>query len=102
MTTERTPGPWGVARSRLLGETLFDVYAAGSGFRIAGPFPKEREADAHLIAAAPDLLTALRGAVIQWEAFVKQTEQKGDDNRWHRREIAAAKAVIAKAEGTAS
>ena len=62
MTTKRTPGPWEVQYNTVI--ECWDVGKAGEerleGL-LAGVFSSE--ADARLIAAAPDMLDALREAV---------------------------------------
>jgi hypothetical protein len=63
MSAAHTPGPWGYARSATPEWFyLATVYADDDGFkRVAMAF--ESEADARLIAAAPELLEALRALV---------------------------------------
>lgn len=55
MTTKHTPGPWDYVE----GKTLYHVERKGGQGAVCS-VPKSREADARLIAAAPDLLEALK------------------------------------------
>ena len=62
-TTERkaghTPGPWGTSRDAVpAGHVQITVYAVATGNRVATAF--EREGNADLIAAAPEMADALR------------------------------------------
>lgn len=94
--TEHTPGPWVFEAStpsdgfecywvtpELLGTPLCDV---------RGPQNPENEANARLIAAAPDLLAALKD-------FVETTELTSFARINPHGVYATAKAVIAKVEG---
>jgi hypothetical protein len=96
--TKHTPGPWRVAAMRGFagsigvgpkGETAVAVIAADA-------FPSEREANARLIAAAPELLAALRAMIGVWEHGIDPSDEQeiGEPTavRW-------ARAAIAKAEG---
>lgn len=92
MKTEHTPGPWIEFRDA----ESHDIIAP-DGVHIARMEPrngrepqKEQDADARLIAAAPELLAALAG-MLEWARRVK--------GRNPGPEIAEAQAAIAKAEG---
>lgn len=65
MTTQHTPGPWRVNRQRI----EYGPIIAGDGFCIAevksDPPPLEIDFNAQLIAAAPELLTALGRARLE-------------------------------------
>lgn len=66
MTTKHTPGPWQAQDYWIIGcvEDSWDIMAGANTacpWRVAKVF--RSEADARLIAAAPDMLDALRGAV---------------------------------------
>ena len=86
MTTNHTPGPWRT------GTKILDAVFAGDR-PICGPAytmckDDERMANARLIAAAPDLLAALEGAI------------RLIDETWagcERPELIAARATLAKA-----
>lgn len=94
-----TPGPWKVHpyRNGKIGpyNMAIDVGPAGRMVaQICGEFEKpvagdEAEANARLIAAAPDLLTALKALVIATDGHPGSVRQRDE-----------ARAAIAKAEGT--
>lgn len=89
-----TPGPWEIGRTN---GGKVKIYAAGRGddwskWWIAQPLsarPKERDANARLIAAAPDLLKALKDVL----------EYMPSITAFQRERIRRAEAAIAKAEG---
>ncbi len=72
-----TPGPWTV-RHRCVGKSPYDDESCGLGLEVDGP-PEPlrgrfaRAADAHLVAAAPELLAALEQAL----AVIDSDELKG-------------------------
>lgn len=96
MTTQHTPGPWRATAA--LNENLVTVYTVrdsdnlpvGRGFRAS---------DAHLMAAAPDLLKTLRGIL------ARASNAPHDDPELAARELERimrmAREVIVKAEGRA-
>jgi hypothetical protein len=89
MTTKHTPGPWAVADVGEVvvcatGRTLCDVYSSPA------TGDEQADADANLIAAAPDLLEALEAAH-WWLVFF------GTDHLEPVR--ARCRAAIAKARG---
>lgn len=94
-----TPGPWAViAFSR--NDAVLSVAERGVVAHVLDPeggSVVERHANAHIIAAAPDLLEELREArnALQWyrETF-PEADGRGDDEV-----IARIDAAIAKAEG---
>jgi hypothetical protein len=67
---KHTPGPWAITEKRLTNGATLNVWSPPDqdGYRYvvarvdAGVEPGEGDANAHLIAAAPDLLAALRQA----------------------------------------
>ena len=69
MNTKHTPGPWAISRDAVpAGWVQNTIRAEGSGERGAGSGERVAtaflaEENAHLIAAAPDLLAALEQAV---------------------------------------
>lgn len=82
--TKATPGPWEVATSR-------DVWSAVIAPGVATICMEiENDADARLIAAAPDLLAALK-----W--YVEHDDT--DESEYYMAGQNAARAAIAKAEG---
>ena len=97
-----TPGPWlAKPRDQVLGFVVLanDINAAND--LPCAVVPKNKrpsdvvEANARLIAAAPDMLAALI-------SLVEGIELRGlDDGKWHHNQnmIADARAAIAKAEG---
>jgi hypothetical protein len=90
--SKHTPGPWLIERTasgrfiRSIGPLSAEEYAGASWLEVS-------ESDAHLIAAAPDLLAALKLA-----ATMKEPEDKIERMIWngHQQII---REVIAKAEG---
>lgn len=117
---KHTPGPWKIVRR--MGWDFQGVteqpdehnkmgFAGPSGERICwfgnseNYYPTEgdepSEADAHLIAAAPDLLAALKTFVAEYVELV----ESGDAGFWNAEEeakVIAARAAIAKAEGSSA
>lgn len=94
MDSKHTPGPWyakGSSENR-----AWEVAERNTGELVAelNTIDATGEADARLIAAAPDLLAALRGLVRDIEGREKRTgiTQMGTA-------IDAARAALAKAEG---
>ncbi|MES2342351.1 MAG: hypothetical protein V4597_11780 [Pseudomonadota bacterium] len=95
---EYTPAPWHVQP----GGTLTDVasgpigmlaYVSTAGAR--GRTLDEAQANARLIAAAPDLLATLRQLVADWDSVDERAQvpdEINDDDHW-----AAARAAIARA-----
>ena len=93
--TKHTPGPWRILRQNgkqfiQAGPVYFSIA------EVAGPSNAGREreltANVNLIAAAPDLLEALK-------MFVREYEGTGSDDRETRPEMIAARAAIAEATG---
>lgn len=114
--SKHTPGPWkvgyraidvGCENAKIGGYTkLFDVrgwgYLTGNGHGGLNLPTEEafeiQKASAHLIAAAPDLLDALKTFVTEYVALV----ESGDAGHWDAEKetkVIAARAAIAKAEG---
>ena len=102
--SKHTPGPWTV--TRVSKSTIVkDIYISASPERIArvcvsstAQSIAEYEANARLIAAAPDLLEALNRLLPMAEDGIFQYGGKtGDDD-----DIVFARAVIAKATGAAA
>lgn len=101
---KHTPGPW----SAVIGSSFWTV-EEGGGQRIANTLDSEcvfigsdeynhSEANAHLIAAAPDLLEALESAL---EAFEEIQGSCSTDRIICQEESQKARAAIAKAKGQA-
>jgi hypothetical protein len=107
MSAQHTPGPWkvvgvareGVRHSRVAAKTLIArVYSEAFG-DVA-----QEEANARLIAAAPDLLAVARMAAEQFELYAeqhrkKQTQDGDAKEAVNRAKAAQCRAAIAKAEG---
>lgn len=99
MTTKHTPGPW---RLRPLIDNTLAVYGSGE-YDIV--FPKRggpMDADARLIAAAPDLLKALKPIAdipeVFWRNYPDDRPIMGWDNhKITAGHVRAARAAIAKA-----
>jgi hypothetical protein len=94
--TSHTPGPWSLLANEVIsksGDVIADV-TGGEGNRfIDDEDNAECQANAHLIAAAPDLLAALEYAL----EFLTANDD-GEEDVVNR--IASAKAAIAKAKNS--
>ncbi len=102
--SKHTPGPWeyvretehmggypcNVSHKVKVGQELLTVGCHGYGW---GEPEKEIEANAHLVAAAPELLEACKDAL----AFVEELDRRGIAQEWSGE--GALKAAIEKAEG---
>jgi hypothetical protein len=93
-TTNHTPGPWQFDKSALTGRIDIRKNHANGDSRILGYVWQDQNGDsnAHLIAAAPDLLSALKETIEYLETFACHDEQG-------RAAIKSANAAISKAEG---
>jgi hypothetical protein len=99
-----TPGPWNIGTAHLLedgGTGSFEIEAKALGIRnLGGDYGRVaivdfcEEADARLIAAAPDLLVALKDACSALEDFIVDGDQPG-----LQRVYDDGMAAIAKVEG---
>ncbi|WP_103035272.1 hypothetical protein [Castellaniella caeni] len=95
MSTQHTPGPWGVRFDFVVQAKSFD---SGRLVPVAQPYGVNSDgtdlfANARLIAAAPDLLEALKMALEYWAD--RQQRYKNRAPVWVR----DARAAIARAEG---
>ena len=105
MSAQHTPGPWDFTQDGSTAKKLATVCVTGDGWIVGVPFQRETDvnyeqhgtskADARLIAAAPDLLEALRFIMAFYEPGA---ESYLDTNAWKQAE-ASARAAIAKATG---
>ena len=99
MTVKHTPGPWFYAESEV-GTPFVDSESVGDLSAVALPID-EQKANARLIAAAPDLLAALRTAEASL-ADIGDADRE-PDVEWCERRAAEAlplvRAAIAKARG---
>jgi hypothetical protein len=101
-----TPGPWWVSgRGILAGDTndpeivaWFDIDDPMAVCSRAGTGIEEAEANARLIAAAPALRDALRDVLNLYRAAMLTMGQNADGFE-ESREVVAARAVLAQAEG---
>ena len=87
---KHTPGPWKVRRNGAGGWSIDP--ARGMGVARTGPWCREAEANARLLSASPDLLTACKA----WIDYLADPDA-GDD-RTEDVLLAAMRAAIAKAE----
>lgn len=110
MTTQHTAGPWHIARQtpterRILvtkdGERVLACCSTGYESPRKGPIPKEeRMANARLIAAAPELLAALRALAEISTGGVIEKRETGKPTWYALEEIGKiAATAIAKATG---
>ena len=113
---EYTPGPWALLRQRDYGE--FDkrlvssnctedgekrpgVNGKNGGIMIAHTLGPDADANAHLIASAPELYEALR-TIIDWADFALKNPREFDSHGVRNLDGPAfdtARAALAKAEG---
>ena len=94
MNTQHTPGPWYWSDNVPDAPKNHCIIVDADGFTIAEPSPMS-EADARLIAAAPDLLAALQMVNRIWSH--DQTANLAPDSP-----VAIVRAAIAKATGGAA
>lgn len=92
MTTKHTPGPWSY-RQQANG-----AWCVEKSSTIAHVYGKYPEANASLIAAAPDMLAALAAAEKTMRELIE--ERCSDPEQWP--EYQAIQAAIAKATGSAA
>lgn len=111
--SKHTPGPWSVSNGQVMSEYAIKAECRGSGFGSSvaivtqrdgqNPLPHdEAMANARLIAAAPELLDALRGmlAIVENSRGVAGYHLNGDTAEWDEfDEIDIAHTAIAKATG---
>lgn len=101
---KHTPGPWHVGNDFEAGIGR-GWFVSGSGFvraNMVGPVDA-CEANARLIAAAPDLLDALREALHEINEEIEQRKCSGNDEYWAALQAIWERgdAAIRKAEGRA-
>ncbi len=93
-----TPGPWrywGCTVDSVTGMRDYLQFAAGNNFVFRAPIRYITEADARLIAAAPDLLEALQMIYSETADYIRLNNLGGMDNQCMQLSCAA----IAKATG---
>ena len=103
MTTKHTPGPWSLGERGMIEAEPRDgplSEAVGAVAFVYGPFDFHGQANARLIAAAPDLLAACEAA-LRGHGRVHEDECTigSDDNRCSCH-VGMLKAAVAKAKGT--
>lgn len=104
--SEHAPGPWTVDKAQvLLGTQDGDEVSDSMGNRVCEvSHLSTKLANARLIAAAPELLEALKGILDSYEAYLALNESKPED-QWDEYDCAflpkwrAAQAAIKKATG---
>lgn len=104
METKHTPGPWqvikGAYNSIRISDNPNDKRLAGIAQITEWAKPEVREANAHLIAAAPDLYRGLALLLPTCKAWLEDAK-KADPHGWQSldNDIAVAVAAIRKAKG---
>ncbi len=108
MESEHTPGPWH-AYNRGIGWEVHEGASCREGFCLCGPVnsgPKDTfsEADARLIAVAPELLECLKDVVETFLGYAaihfnKHTPEGDQKAEWNARQAAKYWAVVQKARG---
>ncbi len=101
--SKHTPGPWVVdeANTNLVARLVDGVYeyvcaVEPSSFSTREYNNEQEEADARLIAAAPELLEALKMGYADTMDYIQRNHLSGaENNRW----LVLARAAITKAEG---
>ncbi len=97
--TKHTPGPWIVNAddpAEILMDDIASIHCLVATVHADGCEPEQWGADARLIAAAPEMLAALRLALEYWAH--RQQRYKNRHPAW----VNEARAAIAKAEGGAN
>ena len=96
MTKQHTPGPWYIDCQNESAAIGYRAIVDNEGYTICNPSPMG-QADARLIAAAPDLLAALENMVSHFPHWAAQIDMKQID----RDAVGMARAAIAKSTGEA-
>ena len=104
MSAKHTPGPWRVDIDRAIvadsqARGIWRTVVADLGLPTSPNGAQEREANAHLIAAAPDLLEALEELVVTADNMRAWIERQAAATPEDHAAIARARAAIAKAKG---
>jgi hypothetical protein len=93
-----TPGPWKAQMREFRQWEVVSTCETEWWIADASPYNERQEANARLIAAAPELLEALE-AVLYWAEIAGDTTDKEALAANEEASIALARAAIAKAEG---
>lgn len=94
---KHTPGPWIAVEEedRTIIGCGWDFLGRHIAYMSDGGVPRDEEwANTHLIAAAPDLLEALKGLLSDIEEYQRINKLGGENNHWQ----VISRAAIAKAE----
>lgn len=96
-TMQHTPGPWQLGYFRMDGYNYTKIDAVVDGHKkyIASVDITNDRANAHLIAAAPELLEALEGLLTDITEYQQINNLGGENNHWQ----VIARTAIAKAKG---
>lgn len=96
---KHTPGPWSVSERLGFGWLIHPNVAVAYGGEGSGK-QDEGEHNAHLIAAAPEMLATLRKLEYWLDTDPEVIEaMPGDERRDHMAKLGMIREVIAKAEG---
>lgn len=105
MSEKHTPGPWCVSEDDASGQAVVrgeHIEIATCWHHCVGSIEIEMRANARLVAAAPDLLAALQGAIGALEFSQDFHRDLGnEDQAFAADRLDAARAAIAKATGDA-
>lgn len=98
--SEHTPGPWTIFADKGAAVCILPAERPGEVCSFEGRGGPEREADARLIAAAPELLEACK---LYWNAVDLMNDGPDDSDvalasGWFQKAQTIARAAIAKAE----
>lgn len=94
---KHTPGPWKIDENEDLPLAVIEGTEEGTGIAEIGPRTPELIANAHLIAAAPDMLEALKrcGKVLEQ---IGEENQEWKQSGMYQKALAKAEKAVAKAE----
>jgi hypothetical protein len=99
MSAKHTPGPWELKSEGWKGQFIYGTDEHAKGVRFIAKVSLDfdgAEANARLIAAAPELLEALKGLD---EAYCRAGTLSKSERLEDRKRLMAARAAIAKATG---
>lgn len=88
MSGRHTPAPWEAPTGHVIVRTPFRPGEPGgegyliASLELAAQARDEREVNARLIAAAPDLLGALKAALAEIDDEIDQRQNGGNDEAW--------------------
>lgn len=98
MTAQHTPGPWvAVARTNAHIEIEAPTQLGYSAQKVASCSLTNHEANAHLIAAAPELLVALQEAENALADYIPTIERTGASLNYGHKVLRDVRAAIQKA-----